>query len=257
MLGTKGGIMKRSFTLIAFVSLVIWLSSCAPTATVTSTGGPSIAQAQAERYDGPKARLAVGEFQDKTAKGGWTGGWVGMFGLQWREIGEGMRDMLSTALFNSNRYIVLEREQLGEVLAEQDLGASGRVKQGTEAPVGEVYGAELMITAAVTEFKGSAKGVGGGTRVLGINVGGGVKKGHVAIDIRVIDTKTSQIVAATSVVGESTSFGVAGSTWVGGSLPVSLGGFNNTPVEKAIRVCIQKAVEYIVSQTPADYYRHK
>jgi curli biogenesis system outer membrane secretion channel CsgG len=180
-----------------------------------------------------------------------------MYGLQWREIGEGMRDMLTTALFNSNRYIVLEREQLGEVLAEQDLGASGRVKQGTEAPIGEIYGAELLITASVTEFKGGAKGVGGGTRILGINVGGGVKQGHVAIDIRIIDTKTSQIVAATSVEGKSTSFGAMGSTWVGRSLPISLGGFSNTPIEKAIRVCIQKAVEYVVSQTPAEYYRHK
>jgi curli biogenesis system outer membrane secretion channel CsgG len=201
--------------------------------------------------------LAVGEFQDKTAKGGWTGGWFGMYGLEWRQIGEGMRDMLATALFNSNRYIVLEREQLGEVLAEQDLGASGRVKKGTEAPIGEIYGAELLITASVTEFEGSTKGVGGGTRILGVRVGGGVKKGHIAIDIRIIDTKTSQIVAATSVEGKSTSIGAEGSTWIGGSLPVSLGGFSKTPVEKAIRVCIQKAVEYIVSRTPAEYYRHK
>ncbi|OQX53039.1 MAG: hypothetical protein B5M54_07845, partial [Candidatus Aminicenantes bacterium 4484_214] len=65
------------------------------------------------------------------------------------------------------------------------------------------------------------------------------------------------IVAATTVVGKSTSFGLGGATWVGGSLPVALGGFAKTPVEKAIRVCIQKAVEYIVSQTPQGYYRYK
>jgi len=253
----EGGKMKKFLWILALMAVVIWLSSCAPTTTVTSTGGPSIAQAQAERYDGPKARLGVGEFQDKTAKGGWTGGWYGMYGMQWRQIGEGMRDMLTTALFNSNRFIVLEREQLGEVLREQDLGETGRVKKGTEAPIGEIYGAELMITASVTEFAGGAKGVGGETRVLGVRVGGGVKKGHVAIDIRIIDTKTSQIVAATSVQGDSTSFGVAGSTRVGGSLPISLGGFSKTPIEKAIRMCIQKAVEYIGSQTPAEYYRHR
>jgi curli biogenesis system outer membrane secretion channel CsgG len=249
--------MKKILALIAFATIVVWLHSCAPTAQVTSTGGPSIGEAQAQRYDGPRARLSVGEFQDKTAKGGWTGGWYGMYGLQWRQIGDGMKDMLTTALFNSNRYIVLEREQLDEVLMEQDLGESGRVKKGTEAPIGEIYGAELLITASVTEFEGSSKGVGGGTRILGVRVGGGVTKGHIAIDIRIIDTKTSQIVAATSVEGDSTSFGAEGSTWIGGSLPVSLGGFSKTPVEKAIRVCIQKAVEYIVSQTPAEYYRHK
>lgn len=249
--------MKKTFVLVALASVIIWLNSCAPTAKVTSTGGPSIAEAQAERYDGPKARIAVGEFQDKTAKGGWTGGWLGMFGVSFRQIGDGMRDMLTTTLFNSNRYVVLEREQLGAVLEEQDLAAAGRIKKGTEAPTGEIYGAELLITAAITEFEGGAKGVGGGTKVLGVTVGGGMKKAHIAMDIRIIDTKTSQIVAATSVEGKATSFALGGATRIGGSLPVGLGGFSKTPTEKAIRVCIQKAVEYIVSQTPAEYYRHE
>lgn len=248
--------MRKLLVLTAFIALVVWSYSCAPTAQVTSTGGPSISEAQAERYDGPKARIAVGEFQDKTAKGGWSGGWMSMFGMGFPQIGDGMRDMLTTALFNTNRYVVLEREQLGEVLKEQDLGDSGRVKKGSEAPIGEIYGAELLITAAVTEFEGSAKGAGGGTRILGVTVGGGVKKAHVAIDLRIIDTKTSQIVFATSVEGDSTSVGLGGATRVG-SLPVALGGFAKTPIEKAIRVCIDKAVEYVVSKTPAEYYRHR
>ena len=249
--------MRKTFALMGLLAIIIWLASCAPTAQVTSYGGPSIEEAQAERYDGPKARLAVGEFQDKTAKGGWTGGWLGMYGMNFKQIGDGMQDMLTTALFNTNRFIVLEREQLGEVLKEQDLAASGRVKKGTEAPTGEIYGAELLITAAVTEFEGGAKGVGGGTKVLGVTVGGGVKKAHIAIDIRIIDTKTSQIVAATSVEGSATNIALGGLTNIGGSLPVAMGGFSKTPTEKAIRICIQKAVEYIVSQTPADYYQHK
>lgn len=248
--------MRKAFVFASLIALIIWLSSCAPTATVTSTGGPSIGEAQAERYDGPKARLAVGEFQDKTAKGGGTSGWMQMFGVGWPQIGDGMRNMLTTTLFNSNRYIVLEREQLGAVMKEQDLAATGRIKKGTEAPTGEIYGADLIITAAVTEFEGSAKGGEGGTKVLGVRIGGGVKKAHIAIDIRIIDAKTSQIVAATSVEGSATSFGLRGATYIGGSLPVSLGGFSKTPTEKAIRVCIQKAVEYIVSQTPKEYYRY-
>ena len=248
--------MKKAMTILGLAVVAIWISSCAPTATVTSPGGPSISEAQAEQYDGPKARLAVGEFQDKTAKGGWTGGWLGMFGISWAEIGNGMRDMLTTALFSTNRYIVLEREHLDTVMQEQDLATSGRIKKGTEARTGEIYGADLIIVAAITEFEGSAKGVGGGTKILGVTVGGGVKKAHIAMDIRIIDAETSQIVAATSVEGSATSFAAGGATNIGGSLPVALGGFSKTPTEKAIRVCIQKAVEYIVSKTPQEYYRH-
>ncbi len=246
--------MKKLFILGCLASLIIWMISCAPTASVTSTGGPTIAEAQAERYDGPKARLAVGQFFDKTARGGVNINWIGTYGLAWQEIGEGMRDMLTTALFNTNRFILLEREQLNEVLAEQDLAAAGRIKKGTEAPTGEIYGADLIITASITEFSSEGKGLEGETRVLGVRVGGGIKKAHIAMDIRVIDTKTSQIVSAGSVEGEATNIGLRGSTYVG-SLPISMKGFSRTPIEKAIRVCIQEAVNFVVSKTPKTYYR--
>jgi len=248
--------MKKTGLWIGMAAILLWTVACAPTATVMTTGGQSIDQAQAEDYNGPKARMAVGEFTDKTAKGGWSGGWRGMFGMDWRSIGDGMREMLTTALFNTSRYIVLERAQLGAVMKEQDLGASGRIKKGTEAPVGEIYGADLIITAAVTEFDGSAKGAGGATKILGVAVGGGLKKAHVAIDIRIIDAKTSQIVAATNVQGSASSFGLGGATRLGGSLPVAMGGFSKTPTEKAIRVCIEEAVRYVVSKTPQNYYRY-
>ena len=98
--------MKKICFVLSLLLLISWLSYCAPTAVVTSGGQQTIAEAQSEQYDGPKARLAVGEFQDKTAKGGWEGGWLGMFGESFKENGAGMRDMLTTSLFNSNRFIV-------------------------------------------------------------------------------------------------------------------------------------------------------
>jgi curli biogenesis system outer membrane secretion channel CsgG len=230
-----------------------------PKATVTNPEGKSIEEAQQEAYDGPKARVAVARFTDKTGKGWWTG-----------QIGDGMADMLATALFHSNRYIVLERQTLGDVLKEQDLATAGRIKKGTEAPTGEIEGAELLITGAVTEFEGSQSGVGGGLGGLGGSLGtagrifgaiaGGIKNAHMAIDVRVIDTKTSRIVAATSVEGKATDFALGGAlagAGGGGALAGALGGWSKTPTEKALRVCIQEAVNFVVSKTPATYYRHK
>ena len=140
-----------------------------PKATVTTPDGKSIEEAQQEAYDGPKARVAVSQFKDKTGKGWWTGA-----------IGDGMADMLSTALFHSNRYIVLERQTVSDVLREQDLATAGRIKKGTEAPTGEIEGAELLITGAVTEFEGNQSGIGGGIGGVGGNVGrilGGIAGG--------------------------------------------------------------------------------
>ena len=226
-----------------------------PKATVTTPDGKSIEEAQQEAYDGPKARVAVSQFKDKTGKGWWTGA-----------IGDGMADMLSTALFHSNRYIVLERQTVSDVLREQDLATAGRIKKGTEAPTGEIEGAELLITGAVTEFEGNQSGIGGGIGGVGGNVGrilggiaGGVKKAHMAIDMRVIDTRTSRIVAATSVEGEATDFALGGALagWgSGGALGGALGGWSKTPTEKALRICIVEAVKFIESKTPQTYYHY-
>jgi curli biogenesis system outer membrane secretion channel CsgG len=245
--------MNRKHVVLVILLLftaVMWGCQTTPTAKVTSgQEGPSISEAQQEAYDGPKARIAIAQFKDKTGKGWWTG-----------QIGDGMADMLATGLFNTNRYIVLERHILGDVLAEQDLGASGRVRKQTAAPIGQIEGAELLITGAVTEFEPGSSGVGGdigGTvgRVVG-GVLGAIKKAHLAIDMRLIDTRTSRIVAAVSVEGEATNYNLGGLA-LGSSVGGSLGGYSKTPMEKAVRVALGEAVKFVVSKTPQKYYHYK
>lgn len=227
----------------------------AQTANVTSGGGPSIQEAQQESALGPKARIAVSRFTNKTGKGWYTG-----------EIGDGMADMLATSLFNTNRFIVLERQGLKEVMQEQNLGASGRVSQETAAPIGKIEGAELLVMGAVTEFEPGSKGGGGsvgGAGIPGVGglifgaISGGFKESHLAIDLRLVDARTSRIVHATSVEGTATDVnlgGLLGGAGAGVAMAGSLGGWSKTPMEKALRICLNKAVEFVVSQTPAQYY---
>jgi curli biogenesis system outer membrane secretion channel CsgG len=243
--------MNRTIlTILAAFLIIPFYAGCAstePTATVVGGGGPTIDQAQRERYDGPKARIAVNKFTNKSVSGH-------------GKLGQGMSDMLTTALFQSNRFIVLDRTDHDAIMTEQDLGASGRIKQETAAPIGEMEGAELMITGAVTAFKDNAGGAIGGVGVplggaLAIGIGGGKKTAYMAIDIKVVEVRTGRIVAATTVEGKSTDwFGGIGGAIGGIPIPFGIGGYKNTPAEKAIRVCIIKAVDYISSQTPARYY---
>ena len=224
------------------------------TKVTSGQNSPDINQVQSEAYNGPKARVAVARFTDKTRSGWYRG-----------SIGRGMADQLATALFNSNRFILLERQTLSDVLKEQNLGASGRVSRDSRARVGEIEGAELLVTGAVTEFQRAKSGSrgrisGGGIfgRVLGA-VSGGMRKAHMAIDMRIIDTRTSRIVAATSVEGESTDVNIGAAlsgALGGGRLGGSLSTWKNTPIEKALRATIVKAVQFIVSKTPRVYYRH-
>lgn len=241
--------MKR-FVYIAMVLVFLgFVVSCAPTAEVTSGGGgPTMGQAQAESYNGPKARVAVTKFDVKAAKAG-------------GEIGDGLAEMLTTELFNTNRFIVLERRELHDVIKEQDLGASGRVRPNAAAPIGQIEGAELLVVGAVTAFEPNYRGGGGGLVIPGLPIGLGVggKQAYMAIDMRVIDTRTSRILAATTVEGKSTDFGGIFGAAIGGGttrMPFGLGGWQKTPMEKAIRVCIHRAVQFVVSRTPGRYYHY-
>ncbi len=242
---------------LIFFSAGVFLFGCAavdrvtqPTAKSTSPTptGPTIEQAQKEEYMGPKARVAVTRFEDRSAKGRSTG-----------QIGDGMAEMLSNALFASNRFIVLERQALGDVLQEQDIGASGRVKRETAAKIGEIEGADLLIRGTITEFEPGSAGADGSGERVGPRGGiggffGGIKTSHVAMIVKVIDAKTARVLASEQVEGKATDIlgGVGGA---GGGLAGAFSMYSKTPMEKAIRVAIEEAVRLIVAKTPKEYYR--
>lgn len=249
--------MKKLFFIIGCFLMVIAVAGCAslsavmqPTAQVDNTAG---AQALPP-YSGPKARIAVADFDVKAAKAG-------------GEIGSGLREMLVTALLNSSRFSVLERQALAAVMQEQELSASGASQAGAGGPQrGKIKTADLIITAAVTEFEpqasGGKAGIGGGggvgSGILGGLLGASLNKAHMALDIRIVDTSTSEVLAATRVQGQASD--ISGSIMAGFFGNWALGGglsaYANTPMEKAIRVCIIEAVRYISQTIPANYYKY-
>jgi curli biogenesis system outer membrane secretion channel CsgG len=216
-----------------FIFAGLFLFGCAsiePTAKATSSAGPTIDEAQKEKYDGPKARIAVTRFEDKSAKGKTTG-----------EIGDGMAEMLGNALFATNRYIVLERQTLGDVIKEQDLGDSGRVERKTAPEIGKIEGADLLIRGTITEFEPGSAGAGGGTVTRGRKATIfdmiTIKTSHVAMIVKIIDAKTSRILASEQVEGKATDFGI-GTGGAAGGLAGAFGMYSKTPMEKAIRIGI-------------------
>jgi curli biogenesis system outer membrane secretion channel CsgG len=252
---TAGALMALSFLSAA---------GCAtggdPNAKIRYNSGPGISGTRGESYNGPKARVAVVKFVNKAAKGS-------------GRIGEGMADMLSTSLFSTNRFIVLDRQDLNAVINEQDFAESGRVSEKTAAAMGRLEGADLLVMGAVTEFEPEYLGAGG--IVLGIvSFGASVavashnrdaplgavtyKQSHVAVDVKIVDAATGRIVYANTVKGEYKTWGGGIIGGVGGGssrTPVGLGGWTGTGVEQAIRVCMDEAVMDIVKNTPAQYYR--
>ena len=246
--------LKTTKTILLSSLLITGLAGCQSTSTkVTSEQNPpDINEVAKQQYNGPKARIAVARFTDKSNDSRW-----------WRkELGEGMADQLTTALVSTNRFIVLERQALDAVLSEQDLAVSGRVSAQSGAAYGQIEGAEIVVVAAVTEFdddnSGARVGSGGFIGDVFSSVSAGFSGSHMAIDLRLIDTRTSRILAATSVEGGSKDFDfTSAATNFGGALVGgSLSGWSDTPKEKALREVIIKAVEFLETKVPDTYYRY-
>ena len=216
-------------------------------------------------YSGPKASIAIAKFEWKV---GATGGSVSIQGpdgtsvwsINAQESGylTGLEDMLSTALYQSGRFKVVERSEFGAIKDEVALGDEGWVEESTRQRKGKVRGADLLVVAAVTGWDPGTSDTkaGGGGLLPGLlgGVGVGMKKSSMAMDIRIFDAETSEIVHATSVAGEAKEFRlVGGGILTGAPLAGGLSTFQKTPMEKAIRVCIAEAVKDVAMNTPTDY----
>jgi len=199
-------------------------------------GESAVSLAQEER-PAPKKRIAVFSFEDKTDR---SFSWAG----HWKDAGDGMADMLITALVKSGRYIVVERTELDRVMKEQELGLSGAVTSETAARVGELLGAQMAVLGTVSEFGYSQSEKGGITKRFGIGVKS--QKATVAVDVRMVDASTGEILTAENVRQEKSKKGLKLST-----KDFSFGSkndFDQSLVGKATREAIEKVVDLLDSQ---------
>ncbi len=226
---------KRTARLWILPLLVVFAVGC------TTAGGNTNVKPEEEvfypPYDGPKKRIAVLEFDNKVNNRWWDRSW---------NIEDRLTEMVITELMNTGRFIVVERGALNEVLAEQDLGASGRVRTESAARVGEVLGAQILVKGAITEFIEKESGGAGGILVGGIGIGGKTSTGHVAMDMRLIDSTTGQILQSHRAEGKITSSGIGGIAFFSG---VAFGGsaYKKTALGKATRAAVVDAVKFVIN----------
>jgi curli biogenesis system outer membrane secretion channel CsgG len=81
-----------------------------------------------------------------------------------------------------------------------------------------------------------------------------------ALDVRVVDVASGRVLTTQRIPGLAITTQASVSTVLPGAgvgVPVSLSMYRSTPMELAIRDCIQKSVMYVVNNTPQDYFRHR
>ena len=116
--------MKKNIVLICFMVLVtgvFLLSGCGTRTYIKGESLSSDAQASDKKEDvliGPKRRIAVIEFENKTIYGK-------------RRLGSSVADILVTELKKSGRFILIEREKINKILEEQKFQWTGAVDEST------------------------------------------------------------------------------------------------------------------------------
>lgn len=213
-----------------FFQVVVFVSSVVLVCTIFVL--PSLSWAE-----GLKKIVSVMEFENKAAKSQWTKSF-GEF-----DLGKGMADQLTDSLIQSGQFIVMERQDLGDVLAEQDLAASGRTQKSNSARRGKLTSAQILVKGVITELEVTASGGSTGFSFGGISIGSKKQVVHVALIIRLIDTTTSEVIDSQRVEGSAESGGIDfGLSLMGANFGTD--SYKKTPIGKAIQMAMDDAVEY-------------
>lgn len=144
-----------------------------------------------------KYKIAVLPFDDGSIEDRWwDGGW---------DVGKGVSDEMVTELLKTNQFRLIEREQIKKVLDEQNFGAGGRVDSSSAAKIGKILGVQYLVMGRVTEFGFRSAGGGGISLKHGLGLGIKATTARVAIDARLVNTTTAEIITSVTGKGSKTN----------------------------------------------------
>jgi curli biogenesis system outer membrane secretion channel CsgG len=214
---------------------------------------PAGAQTAATR----KPRVAVMDFDYATVQSASSA----MFGTN-VDVGKGITDLVITDLVKDGTYSVIERQALDKLLTEQNFSNSNRADPSTAARLGKLAGVDYIIIGAITQFGNETQnrnvgGGGGGWRGYGIGgVGHSNSKANVAINARIINVDTGEILAVAEGSGESsrssTSLLGGGGNWHGwggGNVDFGSSNFQETIIGEATKAATDKLTVDLVSDS--------
>ena len=171
-------------------------------------------------------------------------------------------DMFTTALVESGQFRVVERQRLSQdLMAEKQMNAAGQTSGDTAQK--QLRGARYIFEGTVTEANPQEDQKQGGINIGGLNLGAGKAQDTLAIDVRIVDADTGDVldsIKVSKVLSDSNS-GVSGTGAFVSTLAAMRGRVANplTPdvnyqtahkesVDKALRACIDTAVLALIKR---------
>lgn len=165
-------------------------------------------------------------------------------------IADGIKDVLVTALTESNCFEVQDRDAMDEIAKELEL--AGKKVQAQQA--------EFLVSGAVTQIDVSTdnKSFGAGLIPIIGSIGTKTQKAEVALDMKLVDVNTAKVVASkrasASTENSSFSMGAIGGGTVGGTIGGfggSLSSLKGTNLEAVTKDAIVQSVNFLVEAARA------
>jgi len=171
-------------------------------------------------------------------------------------------DIFTTALIESHQFRVVERNRLNQgTMYEKQLNGAGQTTGDLAQQ--KLRGARYIFEGTVSEANAGADQKQGGVSIGGLNLGGGKNKDTIAVDVRIIDAATGDVldsVAVSKVLNDST-VGISGTAAFANTV-AGLRGRSASPftpdvqaqssrkesVDKALRSCIESAVLALIQR---------
>lgn len=184
--------------------------------------------------------LAVGEVADKT----------GQFSVAEHgyALSQGVTEMVISALYKTRKVRLLERADL-RVANQELMFRKGALVADPIAP-GALRGADFIVVGALTELNYNIVSDGAGLWIKGIGGGGKRVVVNVALDLRLIDARTLEVVYVSSpqkrIIGrevEANVFRFFGSDLI----ELDAGRIRNEPLQLGLRSVAEMAVHQIMT----------
>lgn len=171
-------------------------------------------------------------------------------------------DIFTTTLIESHQFRVVERNRLNQgVLLEKQLNGAGQTTGNVAQQ--KLSGARYIFEGTVSEANAGAAQNQGGINIGGLSLGGGKNKDTIAVDVRILDAATGDVLDSVSVskVLNDTSVGIGGTAAFANTI-ASMRGHSANPltpdvqlqsshkesVDKALRSCIESAVLALIQR---------
>ena len=209
----------RKVTLAMFAAIM--LSSCAATETNRTIEAPTVATYNTS-YSGPRYALVIGNFQNRSSYQ------RGLFSDGTDRLGSQAKTILKTHLNQTNRFDVVDRDNLAQIAEEAKLSGTTQTLEGAEIAVG----------GDVTEF---GRKTTGDQQLFGILGQGKKQVAYAKVALNLVDVRTSRVVYSSQGAGE---FELSNREVVGFG---STAGYDATLNGKVLNLAITEAVNNMVA----------